>query len=124
MQGWALDEKAVDICDINMVKDGGIKKGHHVPSAMIGKGDDLAEKMELPGLRQAFWHFKASYLRHRDDRQCAISILTLRPHSLWDVKPAPSSAPVGFVNSSKQRTSQSLDVPSISTWARGERLLQ
>ena len=115
----ALDEKARIFVDINMVKDGVVKKGHLCSiTTMIGKGDDLAEK---DGITRT----SAGVLAFQSELSGGIVMIGNAPSALLTlcdliasgiVKPAlVIGTPVGFVNAaaSKERL-RSLDVPSIS----------
>ena len=115
----ALDEKASIFVDINMVKDGVVKKGHQCSiTTMIGKGDDLAEK-------EGITRSSAGVMAYKSDLSGSIVIIGNAPSALLTlcdliesggVKPAlVIGTPVGFVNAaaSKERL-RTLDVPSIS----------
>jgi precorrin-8X/cobalt-precorrin-8 methylmutase len=115
----ALDGSARIFVDINMVKEGVVKKGHQCSiTSMIGKGDDLAEKEGITRSSAGVMAFKGELSRN-------IVMIGNAPSALLtlcdlidsgDVKPAlVIGTPVGFVNAaaSKERL-RSLDVPSIS----------
>ncbi len=107
----ALDEKARIFVDINMVKDGVVKKGHQCSiTAMIGKGDDLAEKDGITRTSAGVLAFQSELSGGIVMIGNAPSALpnSLRPHSLWDCQAGPGHRHASRLceRSSKQRTSQ------------------
>jgi len=115
----ALDERARIFVDINMVKEGVVKKGHQCSiTTMIGKGGDLAEK-------EGITRTSAGVLAFQRELSGGIVLIGNAPSALLtlcdliasgDVKPAlVIGTPVGFVNAAKSKERlRSLDVPSIS----------
>ncbi|HPS92648.1 MAG TPA: precorrin-8X methylmutase [Methanothrix sp.] len=115
----ALDGRAKIFVDINMVKEGVVKKGHQCSiTAMIGKGDDLAEK-------EGITRSSAGVLAFKSELSESIVMIGNAPSALLtlcdlisseDVKPAlVIGTPVGFVNAAASKELlRSLDVPSIS----------
>jgi precorrin-8X/cobalt-precorrin-8 methylmutase len=115
----ALEGRANIFADINMVKEGVVKKGHQCSIiTMIGKGDELAEK-------EGITRSSAGVMAFKNDLSGSIVMIGNAPSALLalcdliesgGVKPAlVIGTPVGFVNAaaSKERL-RGLDVPSIS----------
>ncbi|MBK7385244.1 MAG: precorrin-8X methylmutase [Methanothrix sp.] len=115
----ALDAKARIFVDINMVKEGVLKKGHQSSiRVMIGRGDELAESK---GITRA----SAGVLAFKEELSESIVLIGNAPSALLtlcdlivsgDVMPAlVIGTPVGFVNAaiSKEHL-RCLDAPSIS----------
>ncbi|OPY50132.1 MAG: precorrin-8X methylmutase [Methanosaeta sp. PtaU1.Bin112] len=115
----ALDGRAKIFADINMVKEGVVKKGHQCSIiTMIGKGDDLAEK-------EGITRSSAGVMALKNDLSGSIVMIGNAPSALLTlcdliqsggVKPAlVIGTPVGFVNAAASKELlRSLDVPSIS----------
>lgn len=115
----ALDGGAKIFVDINMVKDGVVKKGHQCSiTTMIGKGDELAEK-------EGITRSSAGVMALKSELSGSVVMIGNAPSALLTlcdliesggVRPAlVIGTPVGFVNAaaSKERL-RTLDVPSIS----------